>query len=91
MLNEKQIKEFKKNGFVLIRQLFDKSETELILKYTEELQKAPEISGKEWKYFEESKLNKSQKVLARIENFCKYICLFSSNLKNYPTKMIISG
>ena len=42
MLDDKQIKEFKKNGFVLIRQLFNKSETELILKYTEELQKTPE-------------------------------------------------
>ena len=72
MLNDKQIKEFKKNGFVLIRQLFNKSETELILKYTEELQNAPEVSGKEWKYFEKSKINKNKRVLERIENFCKY-------------------
>ena len=72
MLDDKQIKEFKKNGFVLIRQLFNKSETELILKYTEELQKTPEVSGKEWKYFEKSEINKDKRVLARIENFCKH-------------------
>ena len=72
MLNDKQIKEFKKNGFVLIRELFSKSETKLILKYIEELQNAAEVSGKEWKYFEKSEINKEKKVLARIENFCKY-------------------
>ena len=32
----------------------------------------PEISGKEWKYFEKSKINKDKRVLERIENFCKY-------------------
>ena len=72
MLNEKQIKKFKDDGFVLIPGLFNSSEVNKILKYTEELQKSPEISGKEWKYFEESKINEKEKVLARIENFCKY-------------------
>ena len=72
MLNEKQIKKFKDDGFVLIPGLFNSSEVNKILKYTEELQKGPEISGKEWKYFEESKINEKEKVLARIENFCKY-------------------
>ena len=72
MLNDKQIKEFKKNGFVFIPELFNKSEIELILKYTEELQNAPEASGKEWKYFEISEINKNKRVLERIENFCQY-------------------
>ena len=30
MLNDNQIKEFKNNGFVLVPELFNKSETELI-------------------------------------------------------------
>ena len=72
MLNDNQIKEFKNNGFVLVPELFNKSETELIVKYTEEIQNASEISGKEWKYFEKSKINKDKRVLERIENFCKY-------------------
>ena len=72
MLSDNQIKEFKNNGFVCIPGLFDKAEIKLILKYTEELQNAPEVSGKEWKYFEKSKINKNKRVLERIENFCKY-------------------
>ena len=72
MLNDYQIKKFKEDGFVLIRNLFDKSEIKRILKFTKELQKSPEVSGKEWKFFEKSKLNKNEKVLARIENFCKF-------------------
>ena len=65
MLNDNQIKEFKNNGFVLVPELFNKSETELIVKYTEEIQNASEISGKEWKYFEKSKINKDKRVLER--------------------------
>ena len=72
MLNDNQIKEFKNNGFVFVPELFNKSETELIVKYTEEIQNASEISGKGWKYFEKSKINKDKRVLERIENFCKY-------------------
>tara|TARA_B100001013_G_C24613073_1_gene444023 strand:- start:720 stop:1472 length:753 start_codon:yes stop_codon:yes gene_type:complete len=72
MLNETQINQFKKDGFVLVPKLFNKQEIESILRYTEDLQNAPEISGKEWKYFEKSKINKDEKVLSRIENFCKY-------------------
>ena len=72
MLTDKQIKQFKNDGLVLVPKLFNKSEVELILKYTEELQTSPEVSGKEWKYFEKSKINKDEKILQRIENFCKY-------------------
>ena len=72
MLIDKQIKQFKNDGLVLVPELFNKSEVELILKYTEELQTSPEVSGKEWKYFEKSKINKDEKILQRIENFCKY-------------------
>ena len=70
MLNKDQITEFKEKGFVYVPGLFNKDEIELILKFTEELQSSPEISGKEWKYFEQSKINKDKKVLSRIENFC---------------------
>ena len=56
MLNEKQIKQFKEDGFVLVPELFNKSEITEILEYTEKLQTKPEVSGEEWKYFEESKL-----------------------------------
>ena len=72
MLNEKQIKKFKNNGFVLVPELFSKSEIKKILKYTDKLQTSSEISGKEWKYFEKSEINEKEKVLARIENFCKF-------------------
>jgi len=72
MLNEKQVKKFKEDGFVLVRELFSKFEIKKILKYTEELQTSTEVSGKEWKYFEKSEINKNEKVLARIENYCKY-------------------
>ena len=72
MLSKEQIKQFKDDGFVVIRNLLDKKEVDLIIQYTEELQNAEEVSGKEWKYFEESKLDKNKKVLSRIENFCKF-------------------
>ena len=60
MLSKEQITQFKEEGFVIIRNLFDKKEIDLLIQYTEELQNAPVVSGKEWKYFEESKLNKNK-------------------------------
>ena len=72
MLSKEQVNQFKVDGFVVVRNLFDNKEVDQITKYTEELQNSPDASGKEWKYFEESKLDKNQKVLARIENFCKF-------------------
>ena len=66
MLNDDQIKKFKEDGFVLFRNLFDKSEIKKILKYTEKLQDSPEVSGKEWKFFENSEINKNEKVLILI-------------------------
>ena len=72
MLSKEQITQFKEEGFVIIRNLFDKKEIDLLIQYTEELQNAPVVSGKEWKYFEKSKINKDKRVLERIENFCKH-------------------
>ena len=78
MLSKEQIIQFKEEGFVIIRNLLDKKEIDLLIQYTEELQNAPVVSGKEWKYFEESKLDKNKNILARIENFCKFHKGFSN-------------
>ena len=71
MLSNKQIKQFKDDGFIKVPSLFSKEEVELISKYTDELQNSPEVSGKEWKYYEDGKLN-DDRIICRIENFCKY-------------------
>ena len=52
MLSKSEINKFKNDGFVLIRELFSKNEVKTLIKYTEELQNSPEISGIEWKFFE---------------------------------------
>ena len=72
MLSKEQIIQFKEEGFVIIRNLLDKKEIDLLIQYTEELQNAPVVSNKEWKYFEKSEINKDKRVLERIENFCKH-------------------
>ena len=59
MLSKSEINKFKNDGFVLIRELFSKNEVKTLIKYTEELQNSPEISGREWKFFEESKKSDS--------------------------------
>ena len=72
MLTRDQIKKFKDDGFVLVPNLFNKKELDDLVLYTDELQNSPEVSGKERKFFEKSKQDENQKVLARIENFCKF-------------------
>ena len=71
MLSKKQIKQFKDDGFIKVPSLFSKEEVELISKYTDELKNSPEVSDREWKYYEDGKLN-DDRIICRIENFCKY-------------------
>ena len=71
----------KQDGFILVPNLFDKSEIKKILKYTEELQTSPEVSGKEWKFFE-----KSQKIL--LLEILWEIILADGEIHDYESNLI---
>ena len=71
VLNEEQINQFHRDGFLLVRGMYPPDEIEEIRAWTEEVATRPEEPGKAMMYFEESRFDQSR-ILCRIENFVPY-------------------
>jgi len=69
-LDEMQRARFARDGFLVVRGLFDADEVRRIREMTEEVQAWPEIPGRYMKYFEKG--GNGERLLSRIENFCPY-------------------
>ena len=60
----------RRDGFLVVRQFFDAAQMGELLRWTEELQHAPEVAGRHWVYHEDSLTEPGRRVIQRIENFC---------------------
>jgi hypothetical protein len=60
------------DGFLIVRNFFDREAVEDLLCWTEDLLAAPEISGRHWVYYEDSLTEPRQRLVQRIENFCPF-------------------
>ena len=67
-LPQDQINHFKENGFLLIRNLYNKKSMKEIIQWTDEITNYPEVPNKYMMYFEESKLDKGKRILSRMED-----------------------
>ncbi len=65
-----EIAAMREDGFLVVRQFFDRPQMEALLRWTEELQHAPERPGAHWVYHEDSLTEPGRRVMQRIENFC---------------------
>lgn len=70
-LSKEQIKTFQNDGFLVIPQMFNPQEMTEITNWINEVYFLPEVSGKYMFYYEDN-LDKTERVLARIENFYPY-------------------
>jgi len=61
-----------RDGYLVVRGFFSTPEVAELLQWTEELEKAPEVSGRHWVYREDSVREPGRRVIQRIENFCPY-------------------
>jgi hypothetical protein len=59
-------------GYLVVRGFFAPEQVAQILGWTQELQLAPEVSGRHWLYREQSVTDASLRVIQRIENFCPF-------------------
>jgi len=71
ILSKQQVKQFQRDGFLLIRALYNPEEIEEISAWTNEVSSAHETPGKTMMYFETSAKDDSR-ILSRIENFVPY-------------------
>ena len=68
MLSSQQIQSFQREGFVLVRGLFDAGETREITAWTDAVAAWPETPGKYMMYFEQSSLEPGRRILCRMED-----------------------
>lgn len=69
ILSEAEVEAFARDGFVVVRGLFDGDEMRELAAWTDEVQAWPETPGAHMMYFEQSLLEPGKRVLNRLENF----------------------
>jgi ectoine hydroxylase-related dioxygenase (phytanoyl-CoA dioxygenase family) len=67
-----EVASFQRDGYLVVRNFFDREGIRELLRWTVELETAPEVSGRHWVYREDSLTSPGQRVIQRIENFCPY-------------------
>lgn len=72
MLTKEQLSDFERDGFLLVKGLYDESEMREITAWTGEVTDYPEVPGKYMMYFEQSKLDENARILSRLEDFEPY-------------------
>jgi hypothetical protein len=60
------------DGFLVVREFFGPGQTADILRWTCELEAAPELPGRHWVYHEDSLTEPGRRLIQRIENFCPF-------------------
>lgn len=72
ILTNDQLSDYHRQGYLVVRGLYDPDEMRDVTEWTSELQGWPEIAGKHMMYFEESMSRPPRRVLNRIENFVPF-------------------
>jgi hypothetical protein len=72
MLSAKQLQDFRRDGYVLLRGLYDRKEMQDITAWTDEVASWPEVPGRQMMYFEQSRLAEGRRILCRMEDLEPY-------------------
>ena len=64
--------QMERDGYLVMRNFFAASEVADLLRWTTELETAPEAPGRHWVYHEDSLTEPGRRVIQRIENFCPF-------------------
>ena len=71
VLTPEQVAKFHRDGFLLLKEMYNTAEMAEIESWTREISDSPEIPGKDMKYFETSRTDGSR-ILSRVENFVPF-------------------
>lgn len=71
-----------RDGYLVVRGFFGASEIGELLRWTDELESAPEEAGRHWVYHEDSLTEPQRRVIQRIENFCPYHAEFDALVRD---------
>ncbi len=71
MLSKQQVEQFHRDGFLVVRGLYNAEEMKDISRWTDEVANSPEVPGHYMMYFEASKQDGSR-IISRIEDFVSF-------------------
>jgi ectoine hydroxylase-related dioxygenase (phytanoyl-CoA dioxygenase family) len=71
-IGESAMEDFHRDGFVVVRGLFESAQMLAMRAWIDALEAWPEAPGKYMMYFEQSLTEPGRRILSRIENFCPY-------------------
>jgi hypothetical protein len=71
-----------RDGYLVVPEFFGAEETRDILRWTCELESAPEVSGRHWVYHEDSVTEPRRRLIQRIENFCPFHAGFDAMIRH---------
>jgi hypothetical protein len=81
MLTDAQVETFRRDGYLLVQGMYSAGEMRQITTWTEELESAPEVPGRQMMYFEQSRIEPGRRILSRVEDFEPYHAGFSELLR----------
>ena len=71
MLSKQQVEQFHRDGFLVVRGLYNAEEMKDISRWTDEVSNSPEVPGHYMMYFEASKQD-GARIISRIEDFVSF-------------------
>jgi len=71
-----------RDGYLVVRDFFGAEQTGDILRWTRELETAPELRGRHWVYHEDSLTEPGRRLIQRIENFCPFHAGFDDLIRH---------
>lgn len=64
--------QMERDGYLVVRNFFAPNQTADLMRWTIELETAPEVPGRHWVYHEDSLTEPGRRVIQRIEYFCQF-------------------
>jgi len=90
VLSTQQIEQFRRDGFLLVRGLYNADEIALISRWADAIASSPETPGEHMMYFEDDR-NGGGRILSRIENFVPYHDGFSDLITGRRMQQAVDG
>ena len=81
-LSDQQLADFGRDGYLVVRGMFDAQRIREVAAWTDEVVSLPEVPGRHMVYYEDSLDRPGERVLSRIENFCTVHTGFDALLRS---------
>ena len=90
ILTKQHIDDFNRDGFVIVRGLYQDNELDEITAWTNEVSAYPEVPGQYMMYFEKSRRDPAQRILSRMEDIEPYHRGFSRLFRHSKMQECVS-